>query len=242
MGGVQSRAILLVLSAAVIAVRAGTPPQAGSPAAERVRAAVAGGGGRATSWPTAAELVRGEHWTGTFTIRLQEWDYCRGGGTRLSPAGKSTHKESFSFSTSAPTDDGQGGRETNPFSFAGGTNPHDEGEVGLSVFSAAVLAADQTGTRRLMHQYWHFTYRKGRLSGRLVDNAVSLGAAYNGFFDNDDLVPCQPQQGTFRQYYPLSDGATLTAQLSAAHIAVQIEGQSVDHTRRVWVEAVGTAV
>ena len=187
--------------------------------------------------PTAGELAAGKTWAGTFTIRLETWNYCGTGGADLTLASTSSRAESFTFSTGKALSDGQGGTESNPFSFSGGTDPARAGSLNLSIFSSLVLAVDKQGTRRLLHQYWTFEYRDGKLTGRLVDNGVKLGAASNGFTDADDLVPCRPQLGSIPKYYALDDGATLTADLARSHMTLTLDGRSVDQQRRFHIEA-----
>ncbi len=191
--------------------------------------------------PSAADLAQGRKSTGTFTIRMEVWNYCGTQGQSLSLARTATRTESFSFATGSPTDDGQGGRENNPFSFSGGTDPDRGGSVDLSFFSALVLAVDKEGTRRLMHQYWNLNYQDGHLNAQMVDDGLALGGGANGLFDDDDLVPCQPQLGSISKYYPLADGATISADLTSSHMTLVLDGHSSDEARRVHIEATADA-
>lgn len=181
-------------------------------------------------------------WTGSFTIQLQSFDYCATGGATLSPSGSSTKTESFAFTTEAPKNDGQGGLESNPFNFSAGTDPARGGSVNLALSSALVLNANPpVNTRRVTEQYWDFTYDNGHLSGQLVDDGVALGAAYNAFYDDNPIVPCQPQDGSITKYYPIATGATISADITGSHMSLVLEGESRDQARRFRVDATGDA-
>lgn len=194
------------------------------------------------STPSAADLAEGRRWVGTYTIQLESLDYCATHGASLSPAGLVTHTESFDFTTEAAKDDGQGGRESNPFNFSAGTDPSVGGSTNLALSSALVLNVDQQGTRRVTEQYWNFQYADGHLTGQLVDDGAALGAAFNALYDNNLIVPCEPQLGSISKYYPIAKGATISADITSSHVSLTIEGQSRDQARRFRIDATATAV
>lgn len=192
--------------------------------------------------PSVAELSDGIEWQGRFSITLEVWNYC-GSGTgdlELTLADTYTLEESFSFSTSAPAEVSDGARESNPFSVSAGTNPDDPGRLTLSLFSAALLTVQSTPNEPYLQQYWDLAYDEGVVTGELIDDGRELGAAFNGFFDEDPLVPCQPQSGTIVKPYTMAEQTTLVAQLRDDDMSLTVQGRSFDEARRFRIEAVAT--
>ena len=191
--------------------------------------------------PSVAELRAGTEWEGEFTIVIEVWDYC----TSLANLTKSdsyTKTESFSFSTAGPVDYGPAARETNPFFISAGTDPDEGGDVGLALQSTGVIALPGQESDPYILQFWSLTYDDGHLAGELAEDGLEMGLGFNGFQDNDTLIPCQPHQGSIVRPYPMQEGSTIEAELSGDTASVVIEGRSHDQTRRWRVEASATRV
>ncbi len=191
--------------------------------------------------PGIAELTDGTEWHGSFTITLEVWNYCGSppGSLELSLADTYERTERFSFSTAAPTEDPSGARERNPFYVSAGTDTEEPGVVNLTMFSAGLVSFDENDEPFLV-QYWELDYSDGRLTGELVEDGRELGAAFNAFYDENPLVPCQPEQFKLTQPYPMQEGASLVADLGPTLMTMLVEGRSFDESRRWRVEAVAT--
>jgi hypothetical protein len=197
--------------------------------------------GDPSSAPTAAELSDGTTWRGSFTITIEVWDYCAS-LNELSLTDTYTRTEPFSFSSDAPMEVESGLiRESNPFSITAGGEGYEPNGVNLSLFSALPLSVDEYRVDQpYLQQYWELAYSDGRLTGELVDDGIELGAAANHFWDENPLVPCQPDQLTTQMLYPMKEGASLVADIGHTEMSLTMEGRSVDEARRWQVEATAT--
>lgn len=176
-------------------------------------------------------------------MTLEAWDYCRSpfGKLELTLANTSTRNESFSFTTAPPADNDDGARESNPFYMSAGTDPGKAGKLMLTLFSAGLLSVKgQTNKKPYLQQYWDLDYVRGRLTGELVDDGRELGGAYNNFFDDDSLVPCQPHQGVIRKPCSIREGTTLVGDLSHKQMTMTVGGRNYDEARRFKIEATAT--
>ncbi len=192
--------------------------------------------------PSTADLVDGIDWSGTFTMTVEKWNYCGSppGELVLTLADTYTLEESFSFSTAAPTEVSDATIEDNPFYMSAGTDPEDPGPLTLALFSAALLEVESTPDEPYLQQYWDLAYDDGELTGELVEDGRELGAAFNGFFDEDELIPCKPQLGVIAKAYTLAEGTTLVADLGNDTMTMLVEGRSYDEARRFRIEASAT--
>jgi hypothetical protein len=122
------------------------------------------------------------------------------------------------------------GSETNGLHLGvGSTSGHANGSPGF-IFLASALEFHATSPPVIL-QYWALSLHGERLRGRLVHDHRAEGAAANELNAITELVPCQPQFGTFLNAFAISEGATVEGKITTQRVHLLITGNVVEGTR-----------
>lgn len=130
--------------------------------------------------------------------------------------------------------------ERNPFNLVlGQTTVAGTTATGsLSVVSAARFRF--SAIRSLVLQYWNLALNGTALTGTLVQDHREEGAAFNLLAAWQEVVPCQPQFGSYVNQLAIAEGATLTGTVTPQQIQLRISGATIDTFHRFAAEITAT--
>lgn len=118
--------------------------------------------------------------------------------------------------------------ERNPFNLvlgqttvAGTTAPGSVSAVSAARFRFSAM-------RSLTLQYWNLALNGSAVTGTLVEDHREEGAAVNLLAAWQELVPCQPQLGSYVNQLAIAEGATLSGTVTPQQAQLRISGRTID--------------
>lgn len=118
--------------------------------------------------------------------------------------------------------------ERNPFNLVLGQTTVAGASAPGSISLASAARFRFSAIRSLTLQYWNLALNGAALSGTLVQDHREEGAAFNLLAAHQELVPCQPQFGSYVNQLAIAEGATLTGTVTPQQVQLAISGATID--------------